>query len=338
DCAADLAGTAGSVDDRGHHCDFLSVLERRASRDLVRMVFASGTIGRQAPRTIAHVRRDVAAAFRARGVDSPELDARILVGHALGLDPTRLTAQADRVLTTAQTEAIAALASRRLAHEPVARILGVKEFWGLPFKLNAAALVPRPETETVVEAALAALGRDSRRQALCILDLGTGSGALLLSLLHELPAATGIGTDISLDALACARDNAACLGLADRAAFVSCDYGAALAGPFGLVVSNPPYVAHDDIATLAPEVSAFDPQLALDGGPDGLDGYRAIAADASRLLAPGGLLVVELGAGQADAVTALMCEAGLAPTEPPRPDLAGIARALVLRRSGASGP
>ncbi len=241
----------------------------------------------------------------------PELDARLLVGCALGLNHGGLVANADRVLTPGEADAVAAIAARRLAGEPVARILGTKEFWSLPLKLNAHTLVPRPETETVVEAALAALDGD-RTRSLCILDLGTGSGALILSLLSELPSAFGIATDVSIEALDCAHHNAVALGLAGRTAFVACDYGTALKGPFDLVVSNPPYVARDDIARLAPEVSLFDPHRALDGGPDGLDGYRAIAADARRLLTPNGSLVVELGAGQADAVTALMhgCRVG----------------------------
>jgi release factor glutamine methyltransferase len=213
---------------------------------------------------------------------------------------------------------------------PVARILGWKEFWGLPFKLNADTLVPRPETEIVVEAALATFSAH-RSQLLRIVDLGTGSGALLLALLAELPNAFGIGTDISLAALECARDNAQALGLAARAAFVACDYGQAIAGGVDLLVANPPYVARGDIAGLAPEVRDFDPPRALDGGPDGLDGYRAIAADAGRLLAPHGVLMVELGRGQAAAVAALFAAAGLA-VEPPKHDLSGIARALVVRR------
>lgn len=296
------------------------------------MVLESGTIGPQAPRTIAHLRRDIASAFRARGLDLSELEARILVGHALGLDPVRLAVQADRVLDAEQIEAITGLTSRRLAREPVARILGTKEFWSLPLKLNAHTLVPRPETETVVEAALAALDPDrARAHQLRILDLGTGSGALILSLLSELPAAFGVATDISIEALDCARSNAAALGLARRVALVACDYGAALKGPFDLVVSNPPYIARDDIAALAPEVSMFDPRRALDGGSDGLDGYRAIAADARRLLTPNGTLVVELGLGQADAVSAHMQDGGLATARPPHSDLSGVARALVLR-------
>ncbi len=162
-------------------------------------------------------------------------------------------------------------------------------------------------------------------------DLCAGSGALVLALVSELPAAFGIGTDVSAAALALARDNAAALGLAGRTAFVACDYGAALAGPFDLLVCNPPYVARDEIVALAPEVRDFDPHRALDGGPDGLDGYRAIAADARRLLAPGGTLVVELGAGQVAAVTSLLTAAGLSLIAPPRHDLAGVARALVMR-------
>ena len=192
--------------------------------------------------TIAAVRRQLAQRFRDAGLESPELDARILVGHALGLDHAALAAQSERPLSPREADAVAAVAQRRLDREPVARILGLKEFWGLPIKLNADTLVPRPETETVVEAALAALG-DTAGDARRIADLDTGSGALLLALLSELPAAWGVGTDISVTALACARANAAALGLAGRAAFVACDHGTALGGGFDLVVANPPYVA-----------------------------------------------------------------------------------------------
>jgi release factor glutamine methyltransferase len=183
----------------------------------------------------------------------------------------------------------------------------------------------------VVEAALAALDRENRTsQELRIVDLGTGSGALLLALLSELPRACGIGTDISFAALRCARDNAAAFGLSTRASFVACDYGTALRGPVDVLVSNPPYVARADIAGLQPEVRDFDPRAALDGGLDGLDGYRAIAPQARRLLASGGVLVLELGQGQLDAVTSIFASTGLAPIAPQH-DLAGIARALVMR-------
>jgi release factor glutamine methyltransferase len=268
--------------------------------------------------------------FRARNIDTPDLDARILVAHALGFDHAALVAQSERPLGAAEATAITTLAARRLKREPVARILGSKEFWGLALRLNADTLVPRPETETVVEAALAALTPERRQMPLRVADLGTGSGALLLALLMELPEAVGIGTDQSLAALACARTNASAHGLGERAGFVACDYGAALAGRFDVVVSNPPYVARAQIAALAPEVRDFDPQLSLDGGPDGLAAYRVIAADARRLIAPHGVLAVEIGTGQLGAVTTILSKAGLA-VEPPRHDLAGIARVLVIR-------
>jgi release factor glutamine methyltransferase len=282
--------------------------------------------------SIASARRALAQAFRRHGLATPELDARLLVAHALGLDHAALAADGARALTAEEAAAIAELAARRRAREPVARIIGIKEFWGLDFKLNGATLVPRPETETVVEAALAVLDRSQGRcAALKVADLGTGSGALLLALLSELPLARGVGTDLSRAALGCARDNAAALALSTRAAFVACSYGAALRGPFDLVVSNPPYVRHDDIATLAPEVRVFDPLLALDGGMDGLDAYRAISAAARHLLSPDGALVLELGAGQLGAVEALVAAAGLVPVGGPRHDLLGIPRALAVK-------
>jgi release factor glutamine methyltransferase len=281
--------------------------------------------------SIAAARRDLAGRFRKAGFDMPELDARLLVGHALALDHAGLAREPARVLTTGEVEAVSALALRRLAREPVARILGRKEFWGLPFALNADTLVPRPETETVVEAALAALARDCRRaDTLRIADLGTGAGVMLLALLSEMPGASGVGTDISLAALACARANATEIGLSGRASFVVCDYGTALAGPIDILVSNPPYVARREIAGLQAEVRDYDPPRALDGGRDGLDGYRAIAADARRLLAADGLVALELGPGQAAAVTAIFAEASLAPAAL-KHDLEGVDRALILR-------
>jgi release factor glutamine methyltransferase len=276
-------------------------------------------------------RRRLAREFREQNIDAPALDARIIVGHVLGLDHTALMAQSGRVLAPAEADAIAALAARRRAHEPIARMLGYKEFWGLPFKLNSETLLPRPETETVVEAALAALDGEHRSaRVLRIVDLGTGSGALLLALLSELPNAFGVGTDISVTALGCAHDNAAALGLSARASFVACDYGAALNGPVDVLVSNPPYVAREEIANLQPEVRDYDPRRALDGGPDGLDGYREVAEHAGRLLAPSGVLAVELGRGQLGAVTTILARAGLAQPAS-QPDLAGISRALVMR-------
>jgi release factor glutamine methyltransferase len=278
--------------------------------------------------SIGAARRVVAQAFRDGALDSPELDARVLVGHALHLDHTALASDSERELTDDEAAAIDALAMRRLAREPVARIVGSKEFWGLEFRITPATLVPRPETETVVEAVLAAISDHSH--PLRIADFGTGSGAILLALLSELAHATGVGTDISLSALATARENAERLGLTSRAHFVACDYGAALRGPFDLVVSNPPYIASGEIAGLAPEVRDHDPRPALDGGASGLDGYRAVVADARRILAPKGILAVELGAGQASSVAALWREGGIA-AESSKADLSGHSRALLGR-------
>ncbi len=283
---------------------------------------AAGTL------TVAMARQALAEKFRQAGIDSADTDARLLIGHALGIDRATMMANGERALTAAETKAIDALAGRRLKREPVARIFGHKEFWSLPLQISDAVLVPRPETETVIEAALDTIIRGGLRlETLRILDIGTGSGALLLALLSELPNALGTGTDISAAALAIARANAERLALASRCTFVECDIAAGLPGPFDLIVSNPPYVARDDIATLEPEVRDYDPVLALDGGADGLDGYRAIAHEARRLLAPGGRLFVELGAGQESAVRALFTEAGLT-VGASRNDLAGIPRVL----------
>jgi release factor glutamine methyltransferase len=277
------------------------------------------------PVTVDESRRIWAKKFCACGIESPELDARVLIGHALDLDHAALVASGTRTLTPAQARTIAALAQRRLAREPVARITGSKEFWSLRLAVNEATLVPRPDTEIVVEAALAALDRrGARSRAWRIADLGTGSGAILLALLTELPNSFGVGSDIDPAAIAIARGNARRLGVSG-AAFLACDMAAALRGPFDVVVSNPPYVATGDLDALPPEVRLFDPRAALDGG---LDCYRAIAAAAGLLLAPRGILVVELGAGQAEPVAGLIAAAGLAPLTV-RPDLNDVGRALV---------
>ena len=281
--------------------------------------------------SVGGARRALAAAFRNAGLESPELDARILVGFALGLDHTGLTVAAERRITPPEAQAIAALGQRRLARESIAVIVGYKEFWGLRFQVGPATLVPRPELETAVEAALRALDAQGlRRSPLHIADLGTGSGCLLLALLSELPNARGIGIDISNPALEIARANARALNFAHRTLFVRGNLSDTLAGGFDLIVSNPPYVATQAIADLAPEVR-HEPRSALDGGPDGLRAYRAIAADAARVLRPGGVLVLEVGIGQASPVAGLLSADGLAPEEP-HPDLAGVARAIVAFR------
>lgn len=277
--------------------------------------------------TVAQARRALTDALRNAAIDSPELDARLLVGHALGFSHIDLTVEAESPLGPAAAQVVDELAGRRLGGEPIARILGVREFWGLTLRLNEATLVPRPETEIVVETALELIG--PRNGAFRIADLGTGTGAILLALLSELPEATGLGTDISAEALAGAQENATRLGLASRAEFVVADFSATLAGRFDLIVSNPPYIPSGDIAVLSPEVRR-DPRRALDGGADGLDAYRTIAGQAGSLLAPQGTLVVEIGRGQEPDVAAIFHAAGLVP-QPARPDLSGVPRALAAR-------
>ncbi|MES2601574.1 MAG: peptide chain release factor N(5)-glutamine methyltransferase [Pseudomonadota bacterium] len=284
--------------------------------------------------TIEAARRALASQLRTGGFESPDLDARLLIGAALGLDHTGLATQASRLITGAEETTIVSFAQRRMTHEPVARILGHKEFWGLDLRLSDATLIPRPDTETVVAAALEVLASNARAtKALRIADIGTGSGAILLALLSELTDATGVGTDISMAALATAELNAQRLGLVGRASFVQCDYTAALSGPFDLIVSNPPYIRSADIATLDRDVRDHDPHLALDGGTDGLDAYRAITPQAAALLAPEGGLIFEVGHDQSAQVSALMRAAGLTLSSPPRADLGGIHRAVMGRKT-----
>jgi release factor glutamine methyltransferase len=283
--------------------------------------------------TIQAARRALTARFNSNEIESAELDARMLVGAAAGLDLTGVILATGRRLAASETERLEDFARRRLEGEPVARILGEKEFWGLSLQLSPATLVPRPDTETVVELALELLrADDGLDRPLRIADLGTGSGAILLALLSELPRASGFGTDISQAALQTAAANAARAGLAARAAFVACDYASGLSGSFDLIVSNPPYIRSADIGGLAADVRSYDPLAALDGGADGLDAYRLLIPQAARLLAPGAALVVEAGEGQSGDIGALMMSAGLAPAIAPKADLAGIPRALAGRK------
>jgi release factor glutamine methyltransferase len=287
-----------------------------------------------AGQSVEMTRRMLSAKLRSHEIDSAELDARSLTGAVLGLDLTGLILAAKRIITADEATRLEEFARRRIAGEPVARIVGVKEFWGLSLQVSADTLVPRPDTETIVEAALEVLRAESRGgDSLRIADLGTGSGAILLALLSELPNAFGIGTDINLAALQTASHNAIQLGFAKRTNFVACDYASALADGLDLIVSNPPYIRSAEIAGLASEVRDHDPHRALDGGADGLDAYRTIAPEAARLLAPGGWLVVEVGHDQSGDVTGLMAAAGLTLQGPARTDLGGIRRAVTGRKS-----
>jgi len=283
--------------------------------------------------SVEAARRELAQRLKSAEFDSPELDARLLVGAATRLDLTGLTIDAQRSLRADESIELAQLVARRLQHEPVARILGEKEFWGLTFALSAETLVPRADTETVVEAALELVrAAGEAPEPLRIADIGTGSGAILLALLKELPGATGVGTDISAGAVATARANAEQLGFGGRASFVECDYCDKLKGPFDLIVSNPPYIVRGEIGALAREVRDYDPRRALDGGSDGLVAYRAIARDIAGLLEPGGAFALEVGRGQADDVAELMRLTGLHTIRPHRHDLAGIPRVVWGRK------
>jgi release factor glutamine methyltransferase len=261
--------------------------------------------------------------LHAVGVESPVLDARLLLQAGAGIERADIVTDPHRPVTEAQQAAVEVLIARREAREPVGYILGRKQFWNLELGVSPAVLIPRPETEFVVAAALEQLAADKPAR---VLDLGIGSGAILLAILSERPLASGVGLDCSAEALAVAAANASELGLGQRVAFVAGGWDRAPAVRFDMVVSNPPYIRSGEIDALAPELR-YEPRLALDGGPDGLDAYRAIFTLLPALLAPGGSFAFEVGAGQADAVAALARAQGYAP-DPPRRDFAGIPRVV----------
>ncbi|MBN8553158.1 MAG: peptide chain release factor N(5)-glutamine methyltransferase [Caulobacterales bacterium] len=248
------------------------------------------------------------ARLKDAGIDSPAIDARLLLEAAADVTRLDILNNPYRELTPEQVERFDSWIERRLKREPVASILGRKAFWKIMLNVTPDVLTPRPDTETVVEVALAAFPESMDFQ---MLDMGVGSGAILLSVLAERPAAKGLGTDISEEAIAVARDNAAGLGLADRAAFLRTGWADGLAdASFDLVTSNPPYIRSEEIATLDPEVREHDPHLALDGGMDGLDAYRLLVPETLRVLRPLGVFVVETGWDQAEQVKALFAGAG----------------------------
>jgi release factor glutamine methyltransferase len=262
--------------------------------------------------SLAKASAAAAQLLRRGGITTPELDARLLLCHAAGLSHEAYVAQGDAVLPLEGAARFAASIDRRLRGEPVSRILGAREFYGRPFRIDADTLDPRPDTETLIEAALEVIDREGwRERPLRLLDLGTGSGCILITLLAELPNAIGVGVDVSLPALALARDNARALGLGRRASFVASDWLDAVSGNFDLVVANPPYIATADIDGLAREVAAHDPLPALDGGPDGLDAYRRILPRLRQLLQEGAIVLFETGADQTEAVQGLLGDAGL---------------------------
>jgi release factor glutamine methyltransferase len=274
---------------------------------------------------------EAARTLRDAGIDTPELDARVLLCHAAGVSHETYIARAREALAADGALKLERAVARRLAREPVARITGTREFYGRGFILGEDTLDPRPDTETLIEAALDIVrGQGWQEKPLTLLDLGTGSGCILVTLLAELPQARGLGTDLSPGALAIAAANARTHGVGPRAAFAAADWLDAVSDKFDLILSNPPYLATGEIAGLAEEVAAHDPRLALDGGPDGLDAYRRIAGRARDALTEDGRLLVEIGPGQGEDVAAIFARAGLAlKGGEGRRDLAGRPRVVV---------
>jgi release factor glutamine methyltransferase len=274
---------------------------------------------------------ETASVLREAGIETPELDARLLLCHAAALTHESFVARAGEALQPEAAVRLEALVRRRASREPISRITGTREFYGQSFLVDESVLDPRPDTETLIEVALALIEKTGRREEpLRLLDLGTGTGCILVTLLDELPKARGFGTDLSPAALRLAEANARRLGVADRASFLASDWLDAIHGEFDLIVSNPPYIASGEIERLAPEVAHHDPYLALDGGADGLEAYRRIAAGAARLLAPKGAILVEIGASQAPAVAGLLHDGGfLVANDGPSFDLGGRPRVVV---------
>ena len=286
--------------------------------------------------TAAEAVRALTGRFRERGLPTAELDARLLVLAATGMSAEDYVLAPQRSIDALTMERIESFAVRRLAREPVSRILGYREFWGRRFAIDPSTLDPRPDTETLVEAVLGVIDAEGRRgQPLRLLDLGTGTGCILISLLAELPAAFGVGVDIAPEALTIAGRNADAHGLGGRAVFCCGDWTAPFSGAFDFILSNPPYIKGADIAGLEPDVRDYDPRRALDGGADGFDAYRRIANEALALTAPGGHLALEGGAGQMRFICDLLVTAGWAHDSSicrVYTDLCGQDRVVVVRK------
>lgn len=280
------------------------------------------------PPTLALEIKNMITLLRERGIASPELEAKILACHALGIDRTRLLMDAQRDLSPEEISRIQQIVKRRLAHEPIGRIIGEREFWSLPFGLNEATLEPRPDSETLVEVA-AKKHKNTRKPR--ILDLGTGTGCLLLALLHELPEATGVGVDVAPRAVEQAKSNAARLGFSSRADFQVSNWLENVSGSFDAIISNPPYIPAAEIPSLMPEVRDHDPLRALDGGEDGLTCYRFLIPKLPAFLKPNAFVIFEVGTGQANDVAALLSQNGFSGLSKHK-DLGGIERCVMALR------
>jgi len=280
---------------------------------------------------IRTILQKTARELAAGGSPSARLDAGVLLMRFLGIDRLSLLAHPERELDERQAEEFAGWVARRRRGEPVAYITGVKEFWSLVFEVSPAVLIPRPETECLVEEALACLG--SAAAGAWIVDIGTGSGAVAVALARERPDASLVATDFSADALAVARRNAQRRGVAERIEFREGDLFAGASGPFDLVVSNPPYIAEADYWLLPEGIRAFEPRQALLAGPKGTETHSRIIKEASRRLKPGGWLLLEIGENQADPVSDFFREAGFYDTIRVRKDYGGADRVLIARRN-----
>ena len=289
---------------------------------------------REDPPSVAAALDAAAARLRVSGIEGARRDARLLLAAAIDAGPEQVMAWPERRLNFEEQGCFEAMIDRRARREPVSRILGRRGFWSFELAVTPEVLDPRPDSETLVQAVLERC--PDRTARLEILDLGTGGGCLLLALLSELPRARGLGVDISAAALQVARENAESLGLSRRARFRRGDWAAGLNGAWQVIVSNPPYITEGEIAGLAPEVAHYDPPLALRAGPDGLASYRALAPYLSHLLAPDGIVALELGAGQADAAEAMLRAVGLEPIGRRR-DLGGFERCLLATRPELQG-
>ena len=257
--------------------------------------------------------------LRAAGIETPALDARLLLAAALATDQVTLLREPERPVTRSEAETLESFLARRAAHEPVARIIGRRWFHGHELEVGPATLDPRPDTETLVDGILACIEQHfgGTNAVVRILDLGTGTGAIIIALLMALPRATGVATDISRDALAVAARNARVVGVESRLTLVATHWSMGIEGSFDILASNPPYIPTSDIDSLDREVRNYDPRVALDGGEDGLEAYRQILAGPLARLRDGGLLALEVGAGQADSVATLCRFVGKLETEPP---------------------
>jgi len=272
---------------------------------------------------------DTARYFIDAGIESARLDAHLLLAHVLGMSREEMLMRGNISLSPQQEKQFAALAARRINREPMAHLLGAREFWGLNFKVSEKTLDPRADSETIIEALLHY--KPIRSQPLKILDMGTGTGCLLLSALSEYPSAMGVGVDISDEALAVATANAEALGLKNRALFKKSDWNSEIKGVWDVVISNPPYIPTEEIPKLSPEVAMFEPKLALDGGVDGLHCYRAITRFLPEILAEDGIALLEIGIGQAKDVAGLVSANGLNVAQVAC-DLAGIERCIVIQK------